>query len=64
MAQPLLDFATPGLEPGDAWHSLDEWAGRVPAGRELRPGRHREFVPVVQLDVLERLASHVLDRRQ
>ena len=35
MAQPLLDFATPGLDPGDAWHSLDECAGRVPA--ELRP---------------------------
>ena len=35
MAQPLLDFATPGLEAGDAWHSLDECAARVPAG--LRP---------------------------
>jgi chorismate--pyruvate lyase len=35
MAEPLLDFATPGLDPGDAWHSLDECAGRVPAG--LRP---------------------------
>jgi len=35
MAQPLLDLATPGLDPGDAWHSLDECAGRVPA--ELRP---------------------------
>ena len=35
MAQPLLDFATPGPDPGDEWHSLDECAGRVPA--ELRP---------------------------
>jgi chorismate--pyruvate lyase len=35
MAQPLLDFATPGLDPGDAWHSLDECAARVPD--ELRP---------------------------
>ena len=33
MAQPLLDFATtgPGPDPGDAWYSLDECAGRVPA---------------------------------
>ncbi len=37
MAQPLLDFATPGPDPGagDAWNLLDECAGRVPA--ELRP---------------------------
>ena len=37
MAHPLLDFATPGIDPGpgDAWRSMGECGGRVPAA--LRP---------------------------